>query len=154
MEPTMLRTFALALAAVLLTVPAFAQRQSTPPNPLSAVKAYRCTFTSYGVARWGDEGPTVVAGAEDFSFGISDVDLRRGRSRIVGATASAPATATLSATGLNVIEQTPVGNFILTTIFTVERSADRYFAVHSRHLGDLVTPPSASQFYGTCEVAD
>ena len=142
----MLRTLTLALAALLLTVPAWAQRQTPPANPLAAAKSYRCTFTNYGVARWGADGPTVVAGAEEFSFGIADIDLRRGRSRIVGASASAPATATLTSTGLNVIEQTPAGNFILTTIFTVTQSADTYYAVHSRHLGDVATPPSASQY--------
>lgn len=148
-----MRTASLILMTLLFSVPALAQRQpAVPANPLNGVREFQCTFSNFGVARWGDEGATVVAGEEDFNFAVAAVDLRRSRARIVGATASADATAMLTPTGLNVIEQTPSGNFLLTTIFAVARSTDTYYAVHSRHLGDQTTPPSASQYYGTCEV--
>jgi hypothetical protein len=137
---------------VLVSVPALGQRRTAPTGPLASVRAYQCTFSNYAVAAWDATSPRVVPGEEDFSFRIADIDLRRSAARIVGASASAEATAMLTETGLNVIEQTPAGNFILTTIFVGGGSADRYLAVHSRHLGDLSTPPSASQYYGTCEV--
>jgi hypothetical protein len=151
----MLRTLTVAVAVVLFTAPAFAQRKpAEPPNPLAAVRAFDCTFTRYGVARWDGEVPTVLTGEDDFRLGITNVDIRRSRARIVAAAATVEASAMLTPLGLNVIEQTPGGNFILTTIFTVARSADTYYAAHARHLGDPATPPSVSQYYGTCEVAD
>ena len=66
-------------------------------------------------------------------------------------TATGPVTAMLSATGLNVIEQTGYGNFILTTIFVAGGEGRVYLAAHSRHLGDLKTVPSVSQHFGTCQ---
>lgn len=150
-----MRTLTVAVAVVLFAVPVLAQRKpAVPPNPLAAVRAFDCTFTRYGVARWDGESPTVLTGEDTFRLGITNVDIRRSRARIVAAAVTVEASAMLTPMGLNVIEQTPGGNFILTTIFTVARSADTYYAVHARHLGDLTTPPSASQYYGTCEVAD
>ena len=96
------------------------------------------------MVQWTDKGPASTAGQDAFTFDVNAINLKRGAARIVGAGgATAEATAILSETGLNVIEQTPIGNFILTTIFIGGASADKYFAVHSRHLGDLTTPPSA-----------
>jgi hypothetical protein len=151
----MLRIVTLVVTVVLFAVPALAQRRpAEPANPLSSIRAFECTFTHYGVARWDGEAPTVLTGEDTFRLGIANVDLRRSRARIVAAAVTVEASAMLTPTGLNVIEQTPGGNFILTTIFTVARAADTYYAVHARHLGDLTTPPSASQYYGTCEVVD
>jgi hypothetical protein len=151
----MLRTLTLAVAVVLFAVPVLAQQAPKPPvNPLAAVKGFQCSFVRFAVARWDGEAPDILTGEDDFSLGVTGIDLRRSRARVVSATASVDVSARLAPTGLNVIEQTPAGNFVVTTIFTVARSADRYFAVHSRHLGDLTTPPSVSQYYGTCEVVD
>lgn len=154
LESPMLRMLTFAVV-VLSAAPALAQRRpAEPASVLSAVQAYNCTFTRYGVARWDGEAPTVLTGEDTFLLGITNVDTRRSRARIVAGAVTVEASATLTPTGLNVIEQTPGGNFVLTTIFTVARSADTFYAVHARHLGDLTTPPSASQYYGTCEVAD
>ncbi len=151
----MLRTLIVAVAVVLSAVPALAQRKpAEPPNPLASIRAFACTFTRYGVARWEGQEPTVLTGEDTFRLGITNVDIRRSRARIVAGAVTVEASAMLTPMGLNVIEQTPGGNFILTTIFTAARTADTYYAVHARHLGDLTTPPSASQYYGTCEVAD
>jgi len=151
----MLRTVVLAIVVVpLLSVPVLAQRRpAEPANPLASIRAFQCTFTRYGVARWDGPAPTVLTGEDSFRLGVTNVDLRRSRARVVGTAATVEVSAMLTPTGLNVIEQTPGGNFILTTIFTVARSADTYYAVHARHLGDATTPPSVSQYYGTCEVA-
>jgi hypothetical protein len=149
------RVIAVFLLAVSFAAPAAAQRrQSEPPNPLAAVKTFQCTFTRFGVARWEGEAPTIITGEDSFTLGITGYDARRNRARVVGTSATVEASAILSPTGLNVIEQTPGGNFILTTIFTTPRTADTWYAVHARHLGDLTAPPSVSQYYGTCEAAD
>jgi hypothetical protein len=149
----MLRAAIVAVAIFLFAVPVAAQ-QRPAPNPLAAVKAFECTFTRYGVARWDGEAPTMLTGEDSFTLGITNFDQRRNRAQVVGTSATVEVSAILTPTGLNVIEQTPGGNFILTTIFTAPRSADTWYAVHARHLGDLTTPPSASQYHGTCEVAD
>ena len=146
----MLRT--ILLSAVLVAAIAPAEAQQPPPNPLATVKTFNCTFTRYAVARWDGDAPPIITGEDQFTLGITGLDTRRNRATIIGTTASVPASAVLTPLGLNVIEQTPGGNFILTTVFTAERSADIYYAVHARHLGDMAAPPSASQYYGTCEV--
>lgn len=152
----MSRTVFLAVVAfALFAAPATAQRrQAEPPNPLAAIKTFQCTFTRFGVVRWDAAAPSVISGEDSFTLGITGFDARRNRARVVGTNATVDASAMLTPTGLNVIEQTPGGNFILTTIFTAPRSADTWYAVHARHLGDPAAPPSVSQYYGTCEAAD
>lgn len=145
-------TVLLALVASASTV---AQRQNAPANPLASARAFQCTFSNYAVATaWDGATAQVTSGADNFGYRVADINLRRNGARVVSDTASVPVSAILSQTGLNIIEQTPIGNFILTTIFIAGGTADKYVAVHSRHLGDLSTLPSVSQFYGTCEVAN
>jgi len=151
----MLRILTLAIAVVLVAVPVLAQQpapQKPPANPLAAVTAFQCAFVRFSVARWDEDVPEILTGEDNFSLGVTGIDLRRSRARVVSATATVDVSARLAPTGLNIIEQTPAGNFVVTTIFSVAKSADTYYAVHSRHLGDLTTPPSASQYYGTCQV--
>ena len=125
-----------------------------PPNPLSLIPSFQCSFPAHAATEWRDGVPVIVEGEDQFTFQITNVNLRRGSSRIVGSGGgTAEATATISPTGLNVIEQTGIGNFILTTIFVAGGQDRKFIAVHSRHLGDLTTVPSASQHYGTCEPA-
>lgn len=153
----MLRTAIVSFAVVLFLAPSPAagqRRQAAPPHPLAAIKTFECTFTRFGVVRWDTAAPTVIAGEDSFTLGITGFDARRNRAQVVGTNATVAASAMLTPTGLNVIEQTPGGNFILTTIFTAPRSADTWYAVHARHLGDPAAPPSASQYYGTCEAAN
>lgn len=146
-------TFAV-LFAVMMSAPAGAlQRQPPPaPNPLSLIPAFRCTFPRYASTEWLAGEPVSASGADkELSFRIIDVNTRRNSARVAGTVGSVEATAMLSETGLNVIEQTGLGNFILTTIFRVGGQDRVFLAVHSRHLGDPVAAPSVSQYVGTCE---
>ena len=152
----MLRHVLLVLAFVVGitgSVTASLRAQREPANPLARVEAWECTFRTYGVGQWAGEELTVLTGSDDLTFRVEDIDLRRGAARVVAA-ATIEVTARLTPTGLNLIEQTPGGNFILTTIFASTVATDTYHAAHARHLGDPDTPPSASQFHGTCEAAD
>lgn len=133
-----------------------AQRQPAPPppppNPLAAIPAFRCSFPKHVATEWVNGSPLSLAGEEEFTFQITTLNMRRGAARIVGSGGGTAEVATvLTATGLNVIEQTGLGNFILTTIFTAGGQDRVYRAAHSRHLGDLSAPPSVSQHFGTCE---
>jgi hypothetical protein len=151
-----LRSF-LLMGGVVLVASAFApQRQSAPPppppNPLASVTAFRCSFPKFVTTAWVEGLPVTREGEETFGFQIANINPRRSVARIVGtAGGSADVTATLTSTGLNIIEPTAIGNFILTTIFSAGGQDRAYRAVHSRHLGDLAAPPSVSQHFGTCE---
>ena len=130
-----------------------AQRQPPPPpNPLSLITAFQCTFPRHAATEWPAGQPETSLGADrQFSFRITNINTRRNSARIVGSGGSVDATAMLGETGLNVVEQTGIGNFILTTIFRAGGKDRVFVAAHSRHLGDLQTVPSVSQHFGTCE---
>ena len=57
-----------------------------------------------------------------------------------------------SGPGLNFIETTPTGSWVLTTVFaTVFNNSNDYVAVTSRHLGIISgAPPVPSQYHGRC----
>jgi hypothetical protein len=158
-----MRTAVIALFVVVAAASGQAAAQQAPPpaplpgqaaagSPFATVKALRCTFTLYVAARWENGEPQAVAGDDQFLFTIEAIDVAARRARVVGATASASVSAFVTGTGLNVIEQTPIGNFILTTVFANGRAGERFVAVHSRHLGDVSAPPGPSQYYGSCEL--
>jgi hypothetical protein len=136
------------LFALALGQPAPAAPQKTA-NPLASVKTLACTFPTYSAAEWGDPPSVVTSQQQDFTFRIDAINVKKRNAQIVGASGTTLATAVLTPTGLNVIEQTPIGNFTLTTVFTAGGSDGAYLAVHSRHLGDLSNPPSVSQSYGS-----
>lgn len=152
-----MRTAVAAIVVALLVLAPLsvaAQRRVTPAGPFVKARALECAFTTYGVAAWNGLSARILTGDDDVRFRVENLDLRRGAARVVSASATVEVTAMATETGLNVIEQTPIGNFILTTVFSAGGTADTYVAVHSRHIGDLTTPPSASQYYGTCEVVN
>jgi|SRR5690606_28791748 len=146
----MFRTAVLTVLIAGALVPLSAQRAD---NPFASVEAFSCSFPVFSVARWENGEPALRTGSDDFAFRIEDIDLRRRRAVFV-ATGSVPVTATATPTSVNFIEQTPDGNFVLTTIFASTVSADTHYAVHARHLGDPGGAPSASQFHGTCTAED
>lgn len=130
-----------------------AQRVRPPASPFATAKSFTCSFPVFAAARWGTTPPETVSGTQEFTFRVEAIDYKKGQARIV-ASATVPVTVRLAETGLNVIEQTPIGNFILTTIFTAGGEGRTYRAVHSRHLGELTEAPRTSQSYGTCELAN
>ena len=123
-----------------------------PPNPLAAASNLKCSFSSFAVNGWTDVTPNTVTSTEEFQFEIVVTNMKKAKARIVGANASAEAAIVLTPTGMNVIEQTPIGNLMLTTIFTTGGQDGKYLATHSRHVGDIKTVPSPSQHYGYCQV--
>lgn len=129
-------------------------RQAAPGKPVFATgQTLSCQFPTFSVGGWKDATPNAVTSTEDFSFQIAIVNLKRGRARIIGANGAEEATLVSTPVGLNVIEQTAIGNFLLTTVFTATGPDGRYLAVHSRHIGDPSAVPSPSQHYGSCAFA-
>jgi hypothetical protein len=125
-----------------------------PPHPLSIIATLSCTFPLYATVDIAKAVPDVIQGKQELSFKITGIDAIKRAAQIVGAAGTAEATLVLTPTGLNVIERTPIGNLVLTTVFVVGGQGTSFRAVHSRHIGDLTSPPSASQSYGTCQTGE
>jgi hypothetical protein len=120
--------------------------------PLASAKTLKCSFPAYAAAGWVDGKAAMATATEEFGFQIDRIDLAKRSAQIVGTRGAAEASAFSTPTGLNVIEQTPIGNFILTTVFVSGGNGNVLLAAHSRHLGDREATPTASQHAGTCEV--
>jgi hypothetical protein len=143
-------------AAESLPQAAPAPSPKTPAAPsiaLSAAVTLRCTFPNYAATRWIDGTPETVTGTDELAFDIDAINLRARTATIVALRGTALVSAFVTSTGLNVIEQTPGGNFILTSVFNGGREGNRLRAVHARHLGDANDLPAVSQYFGTCEIA-
>jgi hypothetical protein len=144
----------------LLGVALVMQAQASPPqqkpsaaNPLFRAQHLACSFNVYAAPVWKDGAAQVVSRAQDFTFDIDGIDMKKNSANIVGkGGASAHASTVTTQIGLNVIEATPIGNLNVTTVFAAGGPAGKYIAVHSRHIGDLTSAPSPSQNYGTCEI--
>ncbi len=151
-KPAVLTAAALAACLAGAAHPAAAQKApAVPPGPFATIQTLKCSFSSYAVNGWDASlKPTPVTASEDFSFQVSIVNVKKGRARIIGATGAIEASLVISNTGLNVIEQTPAGNFTLTTVFAGGGRDGKFLAVHARHV-DLAAAPSPSQHYGSCE---
>jgi len=146
------RVLVSVVGVLLLSVVVVAQKPAPVKGPLATAVSLRCTFSSFVTTEWQDGVPTSVTNPQDFTFQIETINLKKKTARIVFGKVSAEASAFLTSTGLNVIETTPLGNFLLTTVYVAGAQGNTLRAVHSRHLGDLAAPGMAYQHYGTCEV--
>jgi hypothetical protein len=146
------RAAVLTLALAAAAAPLAAQRKTDPGGPFASAKSLSCTFPTYATADVTKPNPQVTTNTQQFAFRIDAIDYRKRNAQIVGEGGTSLAAIVLTQTGLNVIEQTPLGNFTLTTVFTAGGDGQRFPAVHSRHLGDLKDAPRTSQSYGSCEL--
>jgi hypothetical protein len=135
----------MTIAAIYLS-----QAQTTAVPSLATVKSFACSFPSYAAVRWATP-PQVMSDTQEFSFKIDTIDLKKRSARLVGTGGSALVSLLSSAVGVTVIEQTPLGNVNITTVFAFGQQNRTFFAVHSRHIGDPTAPPTVSQNYGSCE---
>lgn len=146
--------FALALFASSGFGPASvtAAGQQAPPAPLGTAKTLNCAFTMYAAPIWRQMTPEPIVKPQEFVFQIDRIDAKKKTARIVADGAASLVALVLTATGINVIEQTPIGNLTVTTVFAGGAEGGKFVAVHSRHLGDPTALPAISQNYGTCSV--
>ncbi|MEO7191303.1 MAG: hypothetical protein ABI051_09620 [Vicinamibacterales bacterium] len=144
----------LALVSLMFVTALVPVAQKAVPigGPLAAAQAIRCSFRSFAATEWKDGQTETVVHPQEFVFQVDTINIKKRTGRFVVGTASVPVSVFLTQTGLDIIEQTPLGNFILTSVFAAGGAAGAFPAIHSRHLGDLATPPSASQHFGTCEI--
>jgi len=148
----MIRRIAFVLSILALSSPALAQKKGTPQGPFDGARGFKCSFPVYDTARWTGTKPEVLAGEQTFAFDLDSFDFKKGRARLASESGATLTSMVLTDTGLNVIEQTPIGNFNLTTVFVAGGTGTTYLAVNSRHNGDLSSAPKISQNYGTCEM--
>lgn len=142
------------VALIGLALAAQPSQQTSVTSPLFSARHVSCSFPVYAAPVWKEDAAQVVSKAQDFSFDIDQIDTKKNSARIVGTGgATAHASTVVTPTGVNVIEATPMGNLNVTTIFVGGAAEGKFFAVHSRHLGDVRTSPSPSQSYGTCTMA-
>jgi hypothetical protein len=144
--------FASIVVVLTVSVVVTAQKPAPIKGPLPTAVSLRCTFSSFVATEWKDDVPQSVTNPQDFTFQIETINLKKKTARIVFGKATAEASAFLTSTGLNVIETTPMGNFLMTTVFVAGGQGNTMKAVHSRHLGDLEVAGAAFQHYGTCDV--
>ena len=108
-----------------------------PNSVLAYPVTYSCDFDTYS-----DENG--LHAAESFRL-IFIRDDQKDTTYMLGNNGSVEVAYFRASDSVNIIEQTSVGNIMVTTI------TDKNIAVHSRNsvlLGDLI----ASQYYGSCEV--
>lgn len=144
----------LQIAAVLvlsMAVSAGAQKNKPAPGPLSALTSLKCAFPVFATPRLAVTPPDIVSGTQEFSFAVDSFDYKKNRARIVGSGA-ALVTMMVTPTAMHIIEQTPVGNMNVTTVFLSGATGKTFGAVHSRHLRDATDGTAPSQAYGTCDV--
>jgi hypothetical protein len=155
-----MRRSLVAVLCLLVTVAVAAQKPAPPKpaappppsNPLFVAHTLRCSFPKYATAEWVDGNPEILTAPQELTFRIDAIDPVKRSARIVSAGAAAEAAVVITSVGVSTIERTPIGNLILTTVFVAGAQGGSYLAIHSRHVGDLSSPPTASQNYGKCEI--
>ena len=139
------------------TSAAHAQTPAEPPNPLTQIKALKCSFPSATSAVWKEGAPEPKTKTQDMRFEITAIDVGDATAEFTGTAGRAYVTAVLSGWSLYFVESA-VGQLNVTTVFSQEASPKKLKAVHSRHgylqmqVGRFIAEPSVSQNYGECEV--
>jgi hypothetical protein len=141
----------IAFYAILAMSMAQPQTPVTPPA-VGTVKAFACSFPLFAAVAWTSP-PQVVSQSQQLTFRFDSIDLKKRSARLVGTGGTTLVSVLATAVGVTLIEQTPLGNVNMTTIFATGQQDRTFLAVHSRHIGDRTSPPAVSQNYGTCEAS-
>lgn len=148
----------MCVAALVMAAGVAAGAQGTePPNPLSQIKALKCSFPAATSAVWKEGQPEPRTKTQEMHFEITNIDVGDATAEFMGTAGRAYVTAVLSGWSLYFVESS-VGQLNVTTVFAQEANPKRLKAVHSRHgylqmqVGRFVAEPSVSQNYGECEI--
>ncbi|TLZ39937.1 MAG: hypothetical protein E6K23_11420 [Gammaproteobacteria bacterium] len=121
---------------------------------LHAARSLRCTFTSE-VTTWVRNGHrTVEQTAEHGSATYDNIDVAKGTARMVANAGAGDLTVWVERTlgSLWMLERTPSGNVVVTTVFPMHaEGTDEFVVLEARHLimGTIVL---GQDTYGTCKV--
>lgn len=119
---------------------------------LMAARSLKCKMGLGAFADWESGEPVIEIDrwTGDPVLYFDAINLKEGNARIVGNQGASDVTAFLTAGGLHLMEQTGVGNVVLTSVFAQKKKGG-YVFVRSRHMGGglLLLP---SQYHGTCKI--
>lgn len=125
---------------------------------LIAAKSIKCVVgdgitTTFDDVKPNTEHPSKFSNDRERSIVYFDsIDYAAQTARLIANNGAADVVAILNRSGVHFVEQTAVGNIILTTIFPIKRG-DGFVVVTSRHIGNLIgNDLILSQFYGTCNI--
>jgi hypothetical protein len=146
----------LLLAVLGCCAVAMASAAENPASRLRAARSLRCAFTS-SVGTWVRSGHRSIEQTNDKSTAVYDnINVAKGTARIV-ANWSGDIAAWLDGGGsLWMLERTPSGNEVVTTVFPMYAEGTHEFVVlESRHWlaisGQTVAGETA---FGTCEMLE
>ena len=133
--------------------------QTTPANPLAAVKGLKCSFPILTSATWesGEPTPQVKKGGL-LSFQLTEIDTQESTANVVGLSSMGHIVAQLSGWNLHFLDIRPTGSLTITTVFAQESREKKLKAVHTRtdylpvSIPGFVAKPDVFQYYGECEV--
>ena len=147
------------LAAAWAAFMAPASAQTKTDIDLSTIKTLKCTFSVSAVGGWKNgepEGQIKTGGT--VSVQLVDIETQDGSARLVGATAGEHVVLQASAWNLHFLELQGSGRLTMTSVFAQESKPGRLKAVHTRtdylkiSMPKFESEPTASQYYGDCEV--
>ena len=113
MRPALLLLAGLAIAGA---APLAAQKNAAFSGPLVNAHELKCSFTNYATARWDSGAPRVTTGTDSMALSVTTINAKKGTA-MIAATATVPVDVGITATGITVIERTPIGNRNLLTVF-------------------------------------
>jgi hypothetical protein len=135
----------------------FSYAQSTATNPLATVKSLKCKFPVYAVVSWKNGQPEAqIKQAQMFSLDFDEIDADDGTARVTSTSGATHITALLTVSSLHLMERSVTGTLNITTVFSSDKGATTWRAVHSRHdylpmsIPGFVSEPTVSQNYGEC----
>jgi hypothetical protein len=138
------------LGIVILTTASAADNAA---SRLRNARSLRCTFSS-SVDTWVRTGHRVIEQTQDKGTAVYDnIDIARGTARIVANAGAADIVVWLDSIwgSLWMLERTPSGNMVVTTVFPMyAEGTDEFVVLEARHsiTGQIVLGQDS---YGTCK---
>lgn len=158
----MISQFVLAATVATLAAGAVvpAQAQTPQPNPLAAIKQFKCVFPVYSQGTWRSGAPKAdVREGAGLTMEITEIDADGGTAVVKGTAAATLVTAFLAPNSIHFMERALTGAVNVTTVFAPTANSAVYKAVHSRHdysplsIPGFVAEPTVLQNYGECSAS-
>jgi hypothetical protein len=121
-------------------------------DKLMGAKSLRCVFTQGAQVDWSDG--TCKTGDVHMSgpYVFDSIDHKEKKARAVGNQGAGDVVLVSTPTSLTFIEESAIGNIIVTTVFPVyKKGTSEFICVQSRHM-NLLGNVLVSQLHGTCQL--
>lgn len=134
-------------------------KSAAAANPLTSVRALKCTFPVSAAGTWENgEATAQVRRTGILTFQFNEIDTQESTANVAGLTSSSHIVAQLSGWNLHFLDIRPTGSLAITTVFGQESREKKLKAVHTRtdylpvSIPGFVARPDVFQYYGDCEV--